>query len=761
MKVIILVAAATACAVAVGAQVPTAPPTPPDTAKIGAVKVVAPRAPESPVTPLQSLTLPAAASVTAQKAQETINVVDAEDAVKYLPSVFLRKRNYGDTQATIGTRSWGVSSSARSLVFADGVPLTALVANNNTIGGPRWGLVPPIEISRIDMMYGPYSAAYAGNSMGAVMEITTRMPDKFEGEIDQTEALQRFDLYGTRDTYGTAQTAAVVGDRLGKFSYWASGNYQNSNSQPLLFVTSPTFPNGTTGGYSAQNRTGATANVLGASGLLHTGMTNATAKIAYDITPSLRAAYTFAFWQNDAKSSVQAYTSAAGEPTFAGQSGYASGFYDLNEDHTAHSLSLRTNTHRDWDFEAVGSLYDFNKDQQRTPTTVSSSGTTFGAPGRVAVLNGTGWSTVDAKAAWHPGGAVAPNIVSFGAHYDHYVLNNPTYTTPDWRSNGNYTSVATEGDGKTRTEALWAQDAWRITPFVELTVGGRYEDWRAFDGYNANGSTTVHQPVETSSKFSPKAVLGWTSIPDWKVTASVAKAYRFATASELYQLVSTGATFTSPDPNLKPDNDLSGEFRVERLFPHGSTQVSLFEDDVHDAIISQYLPLVAGSSTLYSYLSNVDHIRMRGVEWTGTTRDVALTGLEFSGSVTYLDARTLALSGRASATAAPGTAVGKQVPNVPEWRGTFVTTYKFNPRVALSAAGRYSSKVYSTLDNSDVNFNTYQGFGDWFVMDAHANYVIDRHLTASLGIDNLLDRKYFLYHPFPQRTFVADLKYGF
>ena len=36
----------------------------------------------------------------------------------------------------------------------------------------------------------------------------------------------------------------------------------------------------------------------------------------------------------------------------------------------------------------------------------------------------------------------------------------------------------------------------------------------------------------------------------------------FATAAELYQLVSTGATFTSPDPNLKPDNDLAAELRL-------------------------------------------------------------------------------------------------------------------------------------------------------------------------------------------------------
>src|SRR5882672_7506547 len=157
------------------------PPAKPDTAvTLAGVKITAERPDEVRTTPLQMSTLPLTAIITPRKVEETVNLVDTEDARKYLPSVFLRKRNNGDTQATMATRVWGVSSSARSLIFADGVPLTALIANNNTIGGPRWGLVSPTEIRRIDMMYGPFSAAYPGNSMGAVMEITTRQPDKLE-----------------------------------------------------------------------------------------------------------------------------------------------------------------------------------------------------------------------------------------------------------------------------------------------------------------------------------------------------------------------------------------------------------------------------------------------------------------------------------------------------------------------------------------------------------------------------------------------------
>src|SRR5207302_6127712 len=123
--------------------------------------------------------------------------------------------------------------------------------------------------------------------------------------------------------------------------------------------------------------------------------------------------------------------------------------------------------------------------------------------------------------------------------------------------------VATEGDGKTRTAALWVQDAWRIVPTLRLTLGGRLESWRGYDGFNANGASKVDQPTVSATKLSPKAILAWTPTLAWTLTGSVGQAYRFATAAELYQLVSTGTTFTSPDPHLKPDDVLASELRVE------------------------------------------------------------------------------------------------------------------------------------------------------------------------------------------------------
>ena len=169
-----------------------------------------------------------------------------------------------------------------------------------------------------------------------------------------------------------------------------------------------------------------------------------------------------------------------------------------------------------------------------------------------------------------------------------------------------------------------------------------------------------------------------------------------------------------------------------------------------------------GSTQLFSYLSNVDHVRSQGVELVLGSNDLLLRGLELSGSATYTGAKTLALSGRASASAPPEAAIGKQLPNIPKRRATFSATYRPDQerKLALTLAGRYSDKMYTTLDNADVNPNTYQGFASWFVMDSRVNYRFDPHWSAGLGVDNVLNRKYFLFHPFPQRTLVGTLKYS-
>jgi iron complex outermembrane receptor protein len=717
-------------------------------------------------------------SVTAKDIQEKINVVDTEDAVKYLPSLFVRKRNYGDTQPVLATRTTGLGASARSLVYADDILISALIANNNTIGAPRWGLVAPEEIQRVDFLYGPFSAAYPGNSVGGVLLITTRMPEKFEITAKQTEALQTFDFYKTKNTYRTDQTSVSVGDKQGNFSYFLSGNFQNSYSQPLAWVTTATgAPAGVTGLIPQSGRVpGTVANVAGAGGLLHTEMANLKGKFAWDITPLVKATYTIGYWSNDTKSDVQSYLqNPAGSPTFGNVAAFAGNYYTLNEKHLANAVSIKSDTKGTYDFDLSVSRYDFLEDIQRLPFSVVKDSATFTPYGKIARLDGTNWTNADAKGIWRPNEA---HDVSFGLHADHYFLNNPTYQTPTWNAGPDSTnSLYSNGVGTTRTFALWAQDAWRFAPMLKLTLGGRLEDWRAFDGANlltttdntvgspTNGNITgtplaKMQPELGAARFSPKASLAFEPSREWLATASIGQASRFPTVAELYQVVTANdQTLALPNPNLRPESVLSEEIAIERRFVDGKVRLSFFNENVHDALISQTASLNDGTTRTATFTSNVEATRSRGVELAARKDNVGFHGLEIFGSVTYTDARIISDPTFFSATGT--SAVGKRVPNIPLWRVTAGATYRPNAYWSFTAALRHSSKQFSTLDNTDTVQNVFQAFDPFTVVDLRAQYKFSETATASFGIDNVGNAKYTLFHPFPQRTYLADVRIKF
>ncbi len=51
------------------------------------------------------------ASIDAARIEETVNAVNVEDTVKYLPSLLVRKRHIGDTQSPLATRTTGIGAA--------------------------------------------------------------------------------------------------------------------------------------------------------------------------------------------------------------------------------------------------------------------------------------------------------------------------------------------------------------------------------------------------------------------------------------------------------------------------------------------------------------------------------------------------------------------------------------------------------------------------------------------------------------------------
>ncbi len=489
--------------------------------------------------------------------------------------------------------------------------------------------------------------------------------------------------------------------------------------------------------------------------------------MAYDIAPAVQLSYTAGLFLNDDKAGVHSYLSdAAGNPVYSGNlniggynysvgaAAFASNLYRLKETHWMHSAGVKSSTQGPWDWEIVASLYDYGESEQRIPA-VALPAAFGGGAGSITNMGGTGWYTFDARMFWRPQGMDGVNQLSFGAHIDRYTLANERHATTEWMS-GSEGALLTAARGKTETYALWVQDVWRFAPGFKFTAGGRYEFWRAYDGFNfsASPALSVMQPELDSANFSPKASLAWEATSTWTLTASVGEAYRFPTVSELYQAITTGAVLTVPNPDLKPEHAMSAELAIERKLENGRFRLSLFSEDISDALISQSAPLLPGSTTLFNYVQNIDHVRSRGVELVVQKNDVLLAGLELQGSVTYVDSTIVSDPAFAAA-------VGRRTPQVPRWRATAVATYRPSDEWSITLAARYSDRVYATIDNSDIYTHTYQGFDAYFVVDARVNYQITERWSAALGVDNLNNRKYFLFHPFPQRTVLAELTYRY
>jgi iron complex outermembrane receptor protein len=778
----------------------------------GPVRTRQPAAAPAPTTSRWSPTLPngkpafvekwqlpnTVASVTRKDIREKINIIDTEDAVRYMPSLFVRKRNNGDTQAVLQTRTWGVSSSARSLVYADDLLLTALIGNDNTIGAPRWGLVAPEEIERVDFLYGPFAAQYPGNSLGGVLKITTRMPEKLEITAKQTVAVQDFSLWGTNKALPTETTAFTIGDKVGDLSWFVVGNFMNNSAQPLTYVTAGNSNlYGYPGAHFATTKFGAPNTVLGSTGNLENQQVTGKLKLAYDFSPVVRATYTLGLWSNDGISIPENYLVSGHGPFFGNLKGsgaigtsalqsFGSGYYRIQEKLLVNSGAVKSNTGGFFDWEISASNFTYLQSDQRAPYSGAAPFGGYTATGRDTRYNGTYWTLFDLKGIIRPEGFLAEHDISFGLHGDQFHLNNPTWLTTDWFSGmaSSYGVAASIGQGTTRTQALWFQDAFKLRPNLKLTVGIRGEHWQASDGYNQSlgninvngfGSTAkplsmlpIFQPNLYHTRYSPKGSLQWTPDDYWTVTGSIGLANRFPTAKELYNLstISSTGVVANPNPNLRPEVALSKELAFERrLGPDGTVRLSLFDEEVRDAIISQNV-FIPGTAQLASNNTNVERIRNSGVEVALKKDNVFFKGLELTASATWLNARvisdpTWAPAGGSNFDLWALSVAGKTVPNVPDWRWTAAATYSPDDNWAFTVAARWQGRMWTTLANNDIAHGVYQSFDRFFVVDTKIHYKWNERWSFDFGIDNINNYKYFLFHPFPQRTFYFAGKYEF
>jgi iron complex outermembrane receptor protein len=237
-------------------------------------------------------------------------------------------------------------------------------------------------------------------------------------------------------------------------------------------------------------------------------------------------------------------------------------------------------------------------------------------------------------------------------------------------------------------------------------------------------------------------------LPGTVLKASAGRAVRMPTVSELYG-ATTGSSTNVNDPGLKPERSWTGELSAEKDFGHGLARLTFFGEDTRDAIYSQ--TSVSGSSTV-TLVRNSGRVATFGLEAALNSENWLIDGLDLWASLTLTDSKIKENDGY------PDT-IGKWQPNIPRWRATALASYRLNPQWTASLGARHAGRQYRTLNNADVNGNTYMGVSKFLTVDARLQWRVSKQWRAAFGIDNLNNAKYWNFHPYPQRSYTAELSF--
>lgn len=719
-----------------------------------------------------------------RKQIEQQNAQTTEEVLKYMPSLQIRQRYVGDPNGVLGIRGADMFSTARSMVYADGLPLhNFLQASFN--GAPRWSLVGPNEIDSVDIVYGPFSAEYSGNSIGGVANIRTRMPHKQEFYFEGSLFIQPYKNYGTdKGTFIGDRQYFSYGNRIqDKFTVFMAYNRLEAQSHPQSYFIDNTglfdVPGGTpvTGGIRTPDTRGTPSIIYGDTGPEKVNTHLFKGKFGYDITSELQTLFTVAYEERTRNQNHPgSYLRTASGDYFWGGStpGNASldgtrfdvvqrGFGDSRDKRETLNLglSLRGTLTPGWDIDTVLSYFDVLKDIRAAAFFNHADPGNTGA-GQLQDFRKFNWWNYDLKLSTPA--LLGYDKLSFlaGYHFDQYNLSFRQYSLTSYEDLTRGALQANRNnDGRTSTHAAFAQSMFRFLPNWDITAGLRQEWWEASRGVASN----VAVPDRTETATSPKVSLGYEP-GQWKFRYSFGRAHRFPVIAELYQSLGTPTSILTANAMLKPENGVHHNFMMEYGLPKGYVRVNVFRDDIKNAI--RQITSASGVLTTSAF-QNIGEVGTTGVELIFEQRNILGSRFDFMFNGTWMDSKvddgSVVAFTESTGVPANYNLTGKKVIRLPHWRANFFGTYHVTDAWDVSLSGRYTSDSYNDPDNRDYKNNVFGAQSDFFFMDFKTSYRyrFNNGLKSrfSFGISNLNNDKAWVYHPYPQRTYLLEAAFSY
>jgi iron complex outermembrane receptor protein len=173
---------------------------------------------------------------------------------------------------------------------------------------------------------------------------------------------------------------------------------------------------------------------------------------------------------------------------------------------------------------------------------------------------------------------------------------------------------------------------------------------------------------------------------------------------------------------------------------------SLFYQRVRNAVFSYFS--IDADGILRARFRNIDITRQYGVELIAEARNWPVEGLEIEANAAWIDAITVR-NGDDPASE------GVQFPRIPRWRLNGNIRYAVTERLQGVIGFRYASRPNSDLDGL-YRGDTYGYASELFALDAKINWRLNEALRLSAGVNNITNDRAWVFHPYPQRTFLIE-----
>lgn len=550
------------------------------------------------------------------------------------------------------------------------------------------------------------------------------------------------------------------------------------------------MPGGTpvTGGIRVSDSRGTPSIISGDTGPEKVNTHLFKGKLGYDITSNLLAVFTVAYEdrsRNQSKKKTylqdefgQAFYGAplptcnsiatCATPGVASLDGTRfdvnqRGFGGSRDSRETLNLGLRINGELAplWNIDAAISHFNVLKDERATAFFGRNDPANTGA-GQLQDFKQFDWLDADIKIGTPAVNGNDKLAITGGYHFDEKNLKFRQYNLVDFDSLTRGTLQANRNNqGRTTTHAFFTQAALHFLPDWDLTAGARWEWWSTSNG--VVGSLAV--PDRNLFRTSPKVSLGYEP-NDWKFRYSFGRAHRFPVIAELFQSLSNPTSILEANASLKPENGVHHNFMIEHGLPKGYVRVNVFRDEIKNDI--QSVRSVSGSITRSGF-QNIGETSATGVELIFDQRNILGSKFDFMFNGTWMNAKIEKgqLIAFTDSTGKPSNfdQTGLQRIRMPHWRANFFTTYHATPAWDISFSGRYTSDSFNDRDNKDFKNNVFGSQTDFFFLDFKTSY---RHQFASgiksrfsFGISNINNDKAFVFHPYPQRTFLVEAAFSY